>query len=92
MQYLTIQAIIGLKVVAIKGFRTDMRRKKGFDPEYILFDDEKTYIEIDRQDYHTYHDCDSSARLIQVKRDSAFWEFMMTDEKTYPDADAAIGW
>lgn len=92
MQYLTIQAIIGLKVVAIKGFRTDMRRKKGFDPEYILFDDEKTYIEIERQDYHTYHDCDSMARVFQVKRDPGNWKFMMENEKTYPNADTDLSW
>lgn len=90
MQYLEIQDIIGLKVVAIKGFRTDMRRKKNFDPEYILLDDKQTYIELDRQDYYAFHDCDSMARRIQVKRNADNWERMMTNEKTYPDADNTI--
>jgi hypothetical protein len=90
--YGKIQNIIGLKVVAIKGFRTDMRRKKGFNPEFVLFDDKETYIELNDQDYHSYHDCDSSARLIQVMKDSQRWRIMMEDEKSYPDADSDIGW
>ena len=92
MKNLEIQDIIGLKVVAIKGFRTDMRRKKGFQPEFILFDDKETYIELESQDGYTYHDCDYSARLIQVRRDSQRWRIMMEDEKSYPDADSYISW
>jgi hypothetical protein len=87
-----LQKIIGLKVAAIKGYRTDMRRKKGFSPEYILFDDQETIIELEDQDYHTYHDCDSLARRIIVKKDKALWEYMMTDENHYPNADKDLEW
>jgi hypothetical protein len=84
--------IIGLKVVAIKGWRTDMRRKKGFSPQWILFSDHLTYIELDDQDYYAYHDCDSSAKTIQVWQNADRWKAMMEDEKHYPDADTNIGW
>jgi hypothetical protein len=87
-----IAKIIGLKVVAIKGMRTDMRRKKGFSPDFILFDDGQTYIELDDQDYYAYHDCDACAKTIQVWQNADRWKAMMEDEKHYPDADKDIGW
>ena len=81
--------IIGLKVVAIKSFNSNRRRKKGFTPEYILFDDGKTYIELEEQDYHDYHDCSSMAREIQVFQDAGNWQRMMDNDagNHYPDAD-----
>ena len=83
--------IIGLKIVAIKGFRTDMRKKKNFRPQYIFFDDNETYIEINDQDYHDYHDCDSSAKILSINNNADNWKRMMVDEKFYPDADMDIG-
>lgn len=87
-----IQKIIGLEVVAIKGIRTDMRKKINFRPQYIMFDDEKTYIELDEQDCFTYHDCDYSAKTIHVLQDEVTWNRIMENEKHYPDADLDIGW
>jgi hypothetical protein len=87
-----IQKIIGLKVVAIKGVRTDMRRKKHFYQQYILFDDGKTYIELDDQDYYTYHDCDSGAKRISVWQDESVWRRIIANENHYPDADMDINW
>lgn len=87
-----LQQIVGLKIVAIKGYRTDMRRKKYFSPEYILFDDRETIIELEDQDYFAYHDCDSLARRIHVRKDKTSWERMMTDEKHYPTADRELEW
>jgi len=87
-----IREIIGLKIVAIKGYRSDMRRKKGFRPQYIFFDDNETYIELDDQDYHDYHDCDSTAKRILVWRDAINWKRIMEDEKHYPDCDMDIGY
>ena len=33
---------------------------------YILFNDGKTYIELEEQDYHAYHDCSMNAREIDI--------------------------
>ncbi len=82
--------IIGLEVVAIKGRRHDMRKKKNFSPQYIIFNDEKTFIELEDQDYYTYHDADSSAKTISINQDPRFWKLLMSDEKRYPDADEDI--
>ena len=84
--------LIGLKVVAVKGFRTDMRRKKHFSPQYILFDDGKTYIELEDQDYITYHDCATSAKHISIMQSEASWKIMMEFSDRYPDADTDIGY
>lgn len=87
-----LKKIIGKKVVAIKGFRTDMRRKKGFTAEYVLFDDGETYIELEDQDCHTYHDHDSDAKIIRVRQNKKLWEDMMSNEKNYPAADTDPSW
>ena len=40
----------------------------------ILFDDGKTYIHLEEQDYYSYHDCSISARLINVVEDQKQWD------------------
>jgi len=87
-----IKKIIGLKVLAIKGIRTDMRKKKNFEPHFILFDDEKTYIEVESQDPYTYHDFNPSAKSFRVMENEFMWKNIMTEEKHFPDADQDIGW
>ena len=87
-----LKNIIGKKVVAIKGFRTDMRRKKNFTAEYILFDDGETYIELEDQDGYTYHDCDSDAKIIRIRQNKKAWEDMMSNENNYPAADTDPSW
>jgi len=84
-----LNTIIGLKVVAIKGIRTD-RKKRHFYPEYILFDDKKTYITLEDQDYNSFHDCSTVAKEIDVFQDKEYWNLMMTDNNLYPDADMDI--
>jgi hypothetical protein len=88
----TLLDIIGKKAVSLKGFRTDMRNKKGFPIVYILFDDGETYIELEDQDYYTYHDCNGSAKLIKIFKDKRVWEMIMSDAKHYPDADIDPMW
>ena len=82
--------IVGLKVVAVKGWRTDMRKKKRFEPQWILFDDGETYIELEEQDYYSYHDCSSIARELIVLQDKKRWQQMMEDNDHYPFADMKI--
>lgn len=87
-----IKKIIGLKVLAIKTIRTDRRRKKGFPPDFIIFDDGKTFIELDDQDYITYHDCAGSAKHINVVQDPTRWTRMMSETDWFVDSDMDIGW
>lgn len=82
--------IVGLKVVAVKGWRTDMRKKKGFEPQWILFGDGETYIELEEQDYYSYHDCSSIARELIIIQDKTRWKKIMEDGKHYPFADVEI--
>jgi hypothetical protein len=85
-----LEKIIGLKVVGIKGFCVDKRRKKKFTPSYILFDDDKTFIELEDQDYFTYHDCDSAAITISVRQNVNMWKRINEDKIAFPDADLDI--
>lgn len=88
-----LEKLIGLKVLALKGLRTDGRKKKNFVTRFILFDDEKTFIELDDQDYFTYHDCATSAKHINVIQNKQRWKQMMENKNVYPDADLDIvGW
>jgi NAD kinase len=87
-----IRKIIGLKIVAIKSIRTDRRKKRGFTPDFILFDDGATFIELDDQDYITYHDCSYTAKHINVYQDSDRWERMMNETEWFVDSDMDIGW
>ena len=59
-----LKKIIGKKVVAIKTCCLDERKKRGFEPDYILFDDKKTLLKFEEQDPYDYHDCSFSARHI----------------------------
>lgn len=79
--------LLGLSVVTIKGFRTDMQKKQNFEPCYILFSDKATYVELEEQDYYSYHDCSASARHIEVRCDAERWEQLMNNNDVYPQAD-----
>ncbi len=78
-----LKKIIGKKVVAIKGYnsRQNDRRVKypKIKPDYILFDDGETYIELEEQDYFSYHDCSITARQIIVWKDKERWNNIMTN-------------
>ena len=47
-----------------------------------MFDDGETYIELEEQDYYSYHDCSSSARHINIFKDKLSYDYFMT----LPDA------
>jgi len=85
--------IIGLKVVAIKGFRMKpfKKKKQHIEPVYILFDDASTFIELEEQDYYSFHDCSSSiARVIIIRKNAERWLELMTSGY-FPDATKDIG-
>lgn len=76
--------LIGKKIVAIKGIK-QVRNQKEIEIRYILFDDGKTYLELNEQDYYTYHDCAGWARVIMKYVDKAMWERIMF-EKDVPES------
>ena len=83
--------LVGLKVLSIRGFRpSDNKRKYGFKPIFILFGDKKTFIELEEQDYYTYHDCSSCVRYITLKVNEERWRQIDDDVKTFPFADEDI--
>ena len=82
--------IIGLKVTTIRTFRNDQRKKKYLHPMYILFSDKKTVIELDEQDYYSYHDCSSCARTINIREDEQNWKRIFDDLEHYPESNTDI--
>ena len=80
---------IGLKVVAIRGYKT-RKNQAEIKPDYILFDDGKTYIELISQDYMDYHDCDSSARIISLMQNEDKWKAVMEDNNNFANSNLNI--
>ncbi len=86
-----LNKIIGLSILEIRGFDTKAPRKNSKSPEcveamYILFNDGKTCIELDEQDYYSYHDCSSTARILTVRDSKELWDIIHGDLKRYPVA------
>lgn len=87
----TLLSISGLTILEVRGYETDQRKKKWIEPRYILFDDCKTYIELEDQDYHTYHDYSASAKHINVIESEDMWCVMHDNlDGRYPIANADI--
>ena len=83
--------IIGLSVVAVKGWNTDKRIKNNIEPIYILFSDGKTFLQLEKQDYYSNHDCSFSARHLTFYKDKEMWErILKNDSGNYPDANKDI--
>lgn len=82
-----MKELIGKSIIAIRGWRSDMRRKKEIEPAYILFSDQETIMCLDEQDYYDYHDCSTSAREIRIFKDKKRWFQIFNDKKYYPDAN-----
>lgn len=86
---MTVRTLIGKKIVAVKArayryantpMKALKRQPKDKTPEFIMFDDGKTFLHFDDQDYHTHHDCDSSAKIVYIHQDKRRWEEIMTSE------------
>jgi len=87
----TLGAIVGKKVMSVKGIRTDRRRSlKRIRPEYILFDDGETFIELEEQDYYSFHDCSTSARHLIIHCNKNRWSSIINDDEFYPPATLDI--
>ena len=83
--------LIGLKIQAIKYLRLS-KNDKYCKPELIMFDDGRHYIELEDQDYDTYHDCNCGAKVIRIYDDKKVWESIMGDRLNYVDANMEISY
>jgi hypothetical protein len=77
-----ITEIINKKIVAIRGHKLkwDDKRIKNpkVEPNFIMFDDGETYIELEEQDYYSFHDCSTSARELRLCKNKERWDKIMT--------------
>lgn len=78
-----IKKLIGKRILSIKGYPNTDKRIKKVEPSFILFDDGETYIEFIEQDYYTYHDCNISARTINIRSNKVSWNSL----NNLPDAN-----
>lgn len=72
--------LLNQRIVSLRGRKERKSNKRAKRIEFIMFDDGKTYIRLDEQDYHSYHDCSTLAREIEVYEDAEQWKRIMTDE------------
>ena len=80
--------ILNKKVEKIRGFKT-RKNQKDITPTFILFDDGETLIDLELQDYFTFHDYDPNARIIRVQKDKKLWHKIAHDNK-FEDANVDI--
>jgi hypothetical protein len=78
--------IVGKSVKFVKGYPTHDKREKYIEPAFVLFDDRRTILELREQDYYSYHDCASSARLLSLYEDCERWARF----SKFPDANTNI--
>ena len=81
--------IIGKKIEKLRGFKT-RKNQKDIGITFILFDDGKTFIDLELQDYCTFHDCDCDARIIRIKKDAKLWREIAYDNGRLGDANMDI--
>ena len=78
-----LKDIIGLKVSSIRGYKNSDGRIKKVEAEFIMFDDGETFIQLEEQDYYSFHDCSTLARNITVWKDKERYERYMK----FPEAN-----
>ena len=81
--------ILNKKVEKIRGFKT-RKNQKDITPTFILFDDGETFIDLEKQDGFTYHDCDYNARTIHIEKDKKLWHKIAYDNDKFGDANMDI--
>jgi len=91
-----IHSLKGMRILEIRGERDYSyskvlsKRKKNFEARYIMFDDGKTFIIFEDQDYYTFHDCSGGAKEIEVVEDRSRWEEIINNVHMYPVADMDV--
>lgn len=74
---LGIRELIGLTIVAVKGYK--VLNSKRVPSEFILFSDGETIMDLEEQDYYTYHDCASYARIITVSKNKERYDNILNN-------------
>jgi hypothetical protein len=58
----------------------------------MLLDDNETFIELEEQDYYSFHDASTSARQISVRTNKDHWKRIKENmDGYYPDANTSLG-
>lgn len=81
-----LHKLIGKEIIAVRGRRNEFSFSKSVEARYILLSKEGTYIDLQEQDYHDYHDCSSSARYLTVREDVDSWKRILNDLVEFPEA------
>lgn len=84
-----MQLIMNKKIEKIRGYKT-RKNQKDIEPTFILFNDGETFIDLELQDYFTYHDCDCTARIIKIQKDTGVWHRIAYDDNKFGDANMDI--
>jgi hypothetical protein len=79
--------LIGLKVVAFRGYKSIIYGKSKVQLHYVLFDDKETFLEFSEQDPYSYHDCSSSARILDLQKNASLWQSMFNKEGSFVEYD-----
>ena len=82
--------LIGKKIVAFRGItcqKSDYDKRKITELQYILFDDEETFIELNEQDPYDYHDCSHCARNLHLWKNAAQWKMMFDKKLEFNEPD-----
>jgi len=66
--------LIGKKVLVFRGIKREKYGREYIPLDYILFDDGETILEFRDQDKYDYHDCDSSARVLNLFKNVELWK------------------
>ena len=72
------QDLIGKTVLGYRGYSRERFGKQIVGLDFILFDDKETFIEFDEQSPYDYHDCCSSARIINLHKDAEHWQYLFS--------------
>lgn len=80
--------LVGKTIVAFRGYKVERFGKEEVTLSYVLFDDCKTYLQLREQDKYDYHDCCSSARMIDLQQDAKQWAKMYNEEDGFFESSA----
>ncbi len=75
--YITWKDLIGKEILAYRGFSGSL--------SFILFNDGASFLKLEEQDSYDYHDCSSSARLIEVMQNRVQWKDLLDKKPPYTE-------
>jgi hypothetical protein len=76
--------LIGKTIVGYRGYK--MKNSQSVDIMFILFNDNETILELREQDQYDYHDCNNSARVLNVSKNENLWTEMFNKEGIFAES------